>query len=314
MGCCTSQDESASRKVKKRRRRTKADDEAQQPSAQTVQDRADFKEPKVGDVLEGRPQSIIQKPTGVNPFLVPRPDAPATGSLKEKGTPESMLWNRQTDMPQPMTTAQESAAADQTSLEKRLTSEALQHLCDDDDIEAFESVRRLSERDMDEEINSALAHPSPATEPPVEAQFDCLSIAELVSRAKTGALLIPARPQNNALHTKVKYKGLNRWMKELGATPAPVATVGGTPGGSRITAKVLEQNHLLLLKVQSRSSAGVAEDEPSEDDRRGSRASHNKVTDGHNERFQMCDFYEELDNEERRLSQLDAESSDDDDG
>lgn len=317
MGCCISQDESASRKAKKRRKRPKVDEEAQRPPGlSSVQDAANINEPQVAvQVVPGRRESIIQKPAGVNPFLVPSAGVPAAGSphRRDKETTDGMLWSN--EMPQPKATAEESATVDARALERHLTSEALQNLCDDDDIEAsFESVRQLSERDMEEEITSALANLSPATEPTVESHCDCLSVAELVARAKSGALVMPARPQNNALHTKVKYKDLNRWMMELGATPAPVATVGGTPMGIRITAKVLEQNHLLLMKVQPRSSASgfIAEDEPLADGRRESRTSQHKVTDNHHGRYEMCDFYEELDNEERRLSQLDAESSDDD--
>ena len=203
----------------------------------------------------------------------------------------------------------------------RLTSHLL-HLCDAETEEAFQSVRDLSDSEMDDEVRRASVNISPTTDVP-EAYDDCPAIGELILKIKAGLIVVPRRIDSESLRTKMKFRDLDGWLAEIGTVPAPVAAVGGNPVGIRLSEKVLEQNHRLLLQVTKRakpiSAASFAlhddglDGDVHEDGRRGSHTSQgNKVTDDVGPDFVMDSFYKELEDEERRLSTLDGTLSDDD--
>jgi hypothetical protein len=310
MGCFISKDDGGASRKSKRTRRKRPHVEQMSNS-----DRGEVPAPPIGEPraelaaasnpLGGRRHSHIQKPSGGNPFLLPL--SPTAGLSANPAA---------CDMPTPKRSKEELKESPvlEDAAAKHLTAESLRHLCDEDIEEAFQSMRDLSDSDLEEELRMSSTAGTPVEES-TESFVDCLSIAELIARVKAGLLAIPNRIPCESLHTKVKYRDLQGWMAELGTVPAPVASVSGNPVGIRLCEKALDQNHRLLLQVKRTkpsSATFMDEDVTFGEERRGSRTSQNRITGDEDPGFAIESFYRELDDEERRLSQMEAEISDDD--
>lgn len=173
--------------------------------------------------------------------------------------------------------------------------------------------------DMYEEAEEGLEEFVMSLENTPEKFKDAKSIREVIVKAtdiELGAWKLMYFPE--PYKTKIRFRGIDEWVDEVGTMPAGVQSL--VPTGSqvfRLTAKQLDTNQRLLMQLQQRirKKAGVqsfGSSLDSEEQRKYStatdrrRTSSNRVPDRNDSQkeFVLGEFFEELEAEQRRASEL----------
>lgn len=176
-----------------------------------------------------------------------------------------------------------------------------------------------------------------------ERNVEALPLTVIAQQVIAGQLTLPVDMYvGDAFRTKMRFRDVDGWLNEVGHVPAPVVALVNSSNSVqrdakfRLTAKQLEHNQRLILQLKSRTahaapkppvSPAVGQREVNltggdefDDDNprkysRASSAAKNRVDRNTKEQdIGVSDFFEELEEEERRLSTINGSSSDEDYG